>query len=667
MTGRHHRVISRTDAPWFPEALLDAVAGRSVRFSFSPGERKIFRKRKAVLVSDWAERNRRLTDGPMAGRMWQNWVTPWSTDMMNASMLPSVRKVVNCKAVQTGGTSWIYTCLGYAMDRKAGPTLIVYPDRDRCRKAMSDRVQPMIQQSPVLARLLTGKDDDQASMRVKLINMLIYMGWSGSIASLADFPTMYLVKDEADKWQEFPSKDEAGSHDSADKRVTVFPHDSKIFDNSTPSSESGHIWQALLTETQVISNYHVVCPDCGRDQVMIFANIKWNGGSTVNRVDMVARKLARYVCCWCGALWDDHRRDLAARAGGWKSTPTGEWPERFEALKNGDSTAFSDAKDMMPHLKKNTYIQDIGFHTPAWLSHFVSLSKSVAAFVKGQGRGPEKKKALRDFSNNYAAEPWIDYESNREKDGILTLREDRPEGLVPGDGRVAALVAGVDTQDDGFFYVIRAFGWGVIQESWKITSGFVRTLEALKEVLFHYTYKDAADFVYPVHLAVQDAMGHRTREIYDFARMHPGRVQAARGARGRRARPVTMSKIDTYPNSNQMIPGGVILAHVDVNSYKDGLSSLLMVAPTDPGAFHLDAGTTDEYANHLCAETVDEKTRLWINPKNRPNHYWDCEVYALVAADILKIKYWPRPSGVPVEKASSMTGVARSKFMSGGR
>jgi phage terminase large subunit GpA-like protein len=80
-----------------------------------------------------------------------------------------------------------------------------------------------------------------------------------------------------------------------------------------------------------------------------------------------------------------------------------------------------------------------------------------------------------------------------------------------------------------------------------------------------------------------------------------------------------------------------------VDTQKDQLSSILMAAPTDTGAFHLDKDTTDDYAKQMCTECVDENTGLWVNPKKRLNHCLDCEVMALMAADMLRIKFWKHP------------------------
>ena len=84
---------------------------------------------------------------------------------------------------------------------------------------------------------------------------------------------------------------------------------------------------------------------------------------------------------------------------------------------------------------------------PSWISHFVSLSDAAAAFL----RGLRDKGKLRDFKNNHEAVPWVVYEHERKEDAVLALKDDRPQGLVPSGGVVAALTAGVDTQDNGFW------------------------------------------------------------------------------------------------------------------------------------------------------------------------------------------------------------------------
>jgi phage terminase large subunit GpA-like protein len=286
----------------------------------------------------------------------------------------------------------------------------------------------------------------------------------------------------------------------------------------------------------------------------------------------------------------------------------------------------------------------IGFHLPAWISSFVTLSECAAAFFRGQG----DRNKLKDFCNNYKAEPWLAYEQSRSEDALLMLRDERPSGVVPGQGRVACLVAGVDTQDNGFWFEVRAFSYGQQRESWQVRAGFVDSFAALAEVLWGSEYRDGEGNSYFLRLAVMDAMGHRTDEVYAFARANLGRLFAFQGVQ-RLAQPYRFSAIDNYPGTGKAIPGGLKILRADVNYFKNILSSKLEIAAGDPGAWHFNAETTPAWARQMTVEYIDEKTGLWACPENKANHAWDCSVYALVAAEVLGVRYWPRPGEAPAK------------------
>jgi phage terminase large subunit GpA-like protein len=212
-------------------------------------------------------------------------------------------------------------------------------------------------------------------------------------------------------------------------------------------------------------------------------------------------------------------------------------------------------------------------------------------------------------------------------------------GMVPSGGIVQALTAGVDTQDDGFWYEIRAWGWGMDLESWQIRDGFVTTFDALRSILFEECYVDIEDVEYYMRLVIQDAMGHRTDQVYDFVRMYPGRIQAFQGVDTRRmTQPYTWSNIEFYPGTKKPIPGGIKLLRADVNYYKNVLAGKLLINPEDPGAWHLHGETTEEWARHMCAEYENEKG-IWECPEGKANHGWDCSVMNLVAADVCRFKF----------------------------
>jgi len=616
----------RTDLAWLPEKYRHRSKRIRIRFKTVPGERRIFRKRKKINPSKWAPNNRRITYGPLKGSYYDPHFMPHMNGIVDTLMFPSVRELGNCKAPQTGSSAGAETALGYLGDMDPGDTLIVYPDRDTSGKRGKDYLKPMFEESPRLRKLMTGLADDVAAFRIKLQTMLIYMGWAHSVTSLGNVSVKYLFLDEVDKYPLQASKKEASTISLARERVRSFKYGSKIWYNSTPTDASGPITE-FLESAQAVFDFFPKCPDCGRHEYMQHDNVRFPKDQ--HDPDIIElQKLAVYVCSHCGVEWDDRKRD--------KALIKGEWFARLKNWKIERDAGRQWGHDPRPRkeylLAKR--LEKVCFHSPGLISPLVSISEYAASFL----RGARSKLAMRYFINQIKAEAFVDYEVQRREDAILALKDDRPEGLVPSGNIVSALVAGGDTQDDRLYYHIHAFGWGLEQESWQINSGMVKTWAALKEIVFDTEYRDADGHVYPVQLLVQDAMGHRTSEVYDFVRSLPGRTVPYKGATGRRPRPYSTSKVDVYPGTTKPIPGGVVLYTCDSHHYKDQLASKLAIKPEDPGAMHLHSAVTEEYASHMCVEFVDERG-LWQQPRNKRQDYWDATVYSFIAADLLQLKF----------------------------
>lgn len=664
-----HIVFNKSPA-WLPEELRGKSF--SFRFRYSPAERNVYRKRRKLPVSLWAERHRTITMGSLQGS-WKNETTPYLAGIMDASFFPGVETVILCAADQVGKSECVNNCIGYAIDREPGPVLYVYPDEQTARENSRDRILPMIESSPRLRSYLTSQDDDAASFRISLQHMPIYMAWARSASRLANKPIKYIVFDETDKYPDTAGKREASPIRKGEKRLRTYRHSRKEWKLSTPTIESGPIWQALTQEAEAIFDFHVACPACGAMQRMVFGQIKWPA-ETRDPKKVELEDLAHYECIGCRAKWDDYLRNLAVQRGEWKARENGtrmntERADQGEGQKekrNGTqiNTDEHGAESPSPRpspaggegenrtkinkveekngqeLKEYLVTHQpkrIGFHLPSWLSRFVGLSEVAAAFLRGQG----DKNELKDFLNSHAAEPWKDYTAERREDRILALRDDRPRGLTPPSEEIACLTAGVDTQDNGFWFEIRAWGFGLTLESWQVREGFVESFEALWQVLYEDRYADAKGKEHAVRLAVQDAMGHRTAEVYDFTRSHRGLIVPFKGEM-RMARPHAYSNLEHYPGTGKPIPGGLKLLRADVNYYKNQLAGKFEVSAADPGAWHLHSETNEEWARHLCAEHIDDKTGLWVCPENRANHGWDCSVYNLVAAEVMGVKHWKK-------------------------
>lgn len=614
----------RTSPSWLPEKFHVRPERLRIKFKPSKGERRFFKRRKIEPPSVWAQKHRTVTYGPLENSRWDNSFMPHMRGIMDASFFPSVRYIGNCKVPQSGSSAGAETMLGYIADTQPGPALIVYPDQKTTTKRCTDYLQPMFQKSPRLRTLLTGYVDDLSSMRVKLQTMLIYMGWSGSVTSLGNVSARYLIGDEIDKWEIKASKKEANTLQLFFERFRSFKYGAKCWLISTPSDPEGFIWQYLTKDTQVVFDYHVPCPECGQLHKMSDKFIRFGDERDPKIIE--EQDLARYIFPCCGLVGNDRVRVAALQHG--------IWHERLS------ETAEKEGKTPreINHYLREEKPRKICFHSPGWISPLFTNSEIAAAFLRGL-KDPE---AMHFYDNQVKAVAHIPYRQNRQIDKILALRDDRPSGLVPGKNKVAALVAGIDTQDNSFLISIRAVGYGLLQESWQIRHAEVDSFAALEQILFDDVYLDSDGLYYPVHLAVIDTGGHRTGEVYDFCRLHPGRISAYKGASGRKANPKTKTIIDTYPGTKVPIPGGLELWICDTHHYKDLLAAKLRVKSDSPGAYHYHRDTSEEFATQMCAEYVDDK-RMWQCPKGRANHYWDCSVMELVAADMLQLKYHQKP------------------------
>lgn len=612
----------------------------ALKLHLSKQEKRILRKREQIPVSVWAEKHRVLpADAPIPGP-WKNRNVPYAAGVMDASFFPSVQEIVVCAAPQAAKTEGVLTCLGYAADRKPGNMMIVFPDENAAKETNKDRLQPMFRDSPRLRSYTTGYVDDESSLRINLQHLRIYMAWANSASRLASKPLPYVFLDEVDKFPATTNKKEAGPIDLARKRTRNFGHMRKIWITSSPTVETGPIW-VEINNCQVIFDYFVRCPACAATQKMAFDRIKWPDGSGADPNRVESDRQARYACTGCAAEWTDADRNEAVRAGEWRDRDKG--------------------RSLQAALKSLKPLR-IGFHIPAWLSPFVSLSETAAAFL----RGLKDKTKLKDFQNAHAAEPWKVYQKERMETGILALRDDRPRGRVPGGGVVAALTAGVDTQDFGFWYEIRAWGWGgasLSKESWCVREGYVESFDELEKILLQDDNVDIGGNRYGVSMVIQDAMGHRTSEVYDFCRKHRGLIIPSKGFADM-AQPYRWTNQDYYPGGKKPIPGGLKLLGVNTKLYKDELSRLLDISPGDPGCWHYHAEFPEAYAMHMTAEYINEKN-VWDCPENKPNHLWDCSVLNLCAHEILGVKHWRQPASADSATAAPKI-IARSKFVSGG-
>lgn len=524
---------------------------------------------------------------------------PYVREPLEAFVATEVRQIALCWSAQSSKTMTELLMLGYTIAEDPGPAMFIMPAQSFARSVSEQRIQPMIEDNKVLR---VHKLEDRHKFKLEemtLDNMTIYIRWAGSPSALSSVAIRYLFEDEIDKWETATDK-EAGPHELAEERTKTF-HNRKIVKSSTPTVESGAIWKAL-TESDY-REYHVPCPHCGAFITFVWKNLRFN--PEVSEVEV--RKSVYYECQACA--------NHIVEASKLRMTALGKWIPR-----NPDT----DPSTRSYHLNE--------MYSPwsKWGDLAVKFLRATKAAKAGQTEG------LQNFINSSLAEPWrAKTESVRKFEELEVLVDDRPQGLVPSEG-VKLITCGADTQDHGFYFVVRA--WGEDYTSWLLRSGFVETLEVLEDIIYKQTYKDVEGREYRVGHTLIDAMGHRTSEVYSWCT----RQRAVNPAKGEQkmATPFKSTRIETFPGTDTPIPGSMFLLRHHTTHYKDWLNNKFTIIPTDSGAFHIHSKPSPDYLRQLSTEYRDDKG-IWRCPPHKPNHFWDCEVLSLVAADFKGLKYLP--------------------------
>lgn len=653
-------------APWLPPSLLEIPGPIRHRFRISEPEQKIFRKHKKIPVSKWCEQYRTVSMSVLPGR-WKNSVTPYLAGIMDASFFPSVQTVIVCKAPQVGMSEAANNCIGYAIDRDPGPVLYIYPDEMTARENSQDRIQPMIKTSPRLRGYMTGIDDDSSILRISLQHMPIYMAWARSAARLANKPIRYLVFDETDKYVDTAGKRETDPISLGEARTITYRHNRKIWKISSPTTETGNIWKALTTEAQAIFDYWVTCPACNLPQRMEFKQIKWahkaEAGTdgkchSEDPETIEAEKLAWYECPHCLAAWNDYDRDLAVRHGAWRDRKT---------------------ETTLAEYLKNRRPVKIGFHIPSWVSPFVSLSAIAASFL----RGLMDMNKFKDFYNKHLAEPWKLTVISKNREQILAARCDLPAQIVPE--AAIALSIGVDTQQFGFWFAVRA--WGPDLTNWLVHYGFLSTWAEVENIIYESSYPvGTTGRSLRIFRAAVDTGGSSksefmsmTEETYFWIIKNRGRGGCAlwgtKGASSPLHGMLGVGNAILSTPAGKKLPEALRIISIDTAKAKDQFHYRLQLAANEetrdlPGAAFLHADTGEDYAAQILAEEKQLNERgheEWVNVHQRPNHLLDAEILAaacvemefpggglrLLAAYLNQQNEKPKPGPKPDKKTKS--------------
>ena len=549
-----------------------------------------------LTVSEWAGKYRMLDErsSSMPGR-WKNEMTPYLVGIMDEFNNYQTEKIVFCKCTQLGGTEALNNMICFSVAQDPAPMMIVYPTSELADSVVEQRIKPMLKASKETKKHFNSRNSSKKELQFD--NMYISIVGSNSPSELASRPIRYLFLDEVDKYPN-ESKKEADPISLAVERTKTF-NNRKIYMTSTPTTRTGHIWEEK-EKADIEKHYFVPCPHCGEFIELKFSQIRWpDDNEKLSAADKA--EFAQYICQECGSTINDSDKMEMLQKGEWRT------------------------------VKENTkFTKTVAFWINTLYSPFTRFSQIAKAYLIAK----DDTEALHNFTNSWLAEPWEDTKLKTNAETVMERQTDLPEFVVPEWTRL--LTAGVDVQETSLYYIIRA--WGEYLTSQLVTRGQVTSFRDIERIM-NLEYMKPDGTVKLVDLCLIDS-GDQTDEVYDFAAMNSEWCLPSKG---------TSSMINYFKlssvNKTSSKAYGMTLALVDGGKYKDMIAGR-MKRENGTGSWMVFDGIDLEYCTQVTAEhKITEKggggklrTRWVQKTSHADNHYLDCEVYGMAAADILGVR-----------------------------
>lgn len=565
---------------------------------------KLFAPPIPLTIREWADRYRHLSKevNPTGGR-YDSATAPYQREPMEVLSRANVREIVLMWASQTGKTESMANIVGYYMDWRPSPMLVLQPTLPMAESFSKDRVAPMIRDTPRLRGKVKDsrtRDADNQILHKKFPGGHLTICGANSAASLAMRPIRVVICDEVDRYP-LSAGAEGDPVRLASKRTDTFS-DAKIILTSTPTvKDLSRVEKAFQESDQ--RYFHVPCPRCEKEQVLKWEQMKF---------DRTQPEAAVYICAHCQAELSDEDRVAMIRRGRWIATVPQNAVPGFHL--SGLYCPFP------PHQKfKNRLHQFVVEHLEALKLGATGERVWINTF---------KAETYDDSSERFVPEPFF---ARREKYGVADPFL-LPEGVL-------VLVMGADVHPNRIEAEIVGYGEG--EESWSIQFAVFDGSPATREPWLKLEEFYRQQLTHPIYGKMAAAcgfidQGHLTEEVYKFTKPRESMgLFACKGRGGPHIPPVS-----ERPSRNNRLRCAVYFVGTD--TVKDSIYSRLPLAEPGPRYMHFTEGRgyDFEWYEQLVSERrvkrIDQLGRIVsryvkIRPGEGRNEALDIRVYGHAA------------------------------------
>jgi phage terminase large subunit GpA-like protein len=559
-----------------------------------------------ITLSEWADRDRILSSESAAEH--GEWVTatvPYEKAIMDAITDPLVPRVVVQKGAQLGITdSAILNPVGYHIIEDPCPILIVQPTVEMAETFSSDRLQPMLRDSPALRDKVPPPGADGNKLLRKTFNGgYVALGGANSAASLSGRPVRVVLLDDVDRYPISAGR-EGNPLKLAIARTSAFWNRKVVIVSSPSIAGVSHVEREIATTT--CEHWYLPCPSCNYKQ-----ELDWE------RIDL---DTLEHKCASCGEAFEKYL-----------------W-----LAGDGDFVAHRLVDD------RGNKVAARGFFVSGLVNPWIEwdilrdeYTQALAALEEGD------VELMKAFKNTRLG---LLFEETGSKVKIdLYQRRELYQCEVP-DG-VVVITAGVDVSDQALHADV--IGWGKGRENWHIDyvtiPGDPRTdepWESLDDAVYNRVFMTSDGRKMRVRRMCVDS-SHLSDHVYAYTKTRQPRCIAIKGMGGLGKAPISAI---TLSKSNRCV-----IASLGVDTLKEEIMNRLNVTKLGPGYCHFPRSDVfDEalrahepingydipYFQGLRAEQRvmkskhGFKTYIWIKRLSQRNESWDVFVYALAALQL---------------------------------
>lgn len=560
-----------------------------------------------LLVSDWADQNRVLSQGSSSepGR-WNTSRAEYQREIMNAVNNIETQDIAVMSSSQVGKTEIELNITGYFMDYDPASIMFIQPTIDMAEKFSKKRLAPMISETEVLNKKINVyrvRDSDNTILSKDFPGGYIILSGANSPASLASTPIRIVICDEIDRFPE-SAGEEGDPLKLAEKRTTAFWNRKRV-KVSTPTIEgSSKIKKEFLRGSQ--EEWTVKCPCCGKFQPYEFKRLHFED--------------VTMECLYCKERFSE--QDWKDQEHKWIA----KYPDR---------------------------VRYRSFHLNEMVSPWKHWEEIIEDFKTANDdyKKTGLTESLKVFRNTSLGETWEERGDGADDQDLLKRRENYTADIPDG---VLLLTAGVDVQDDRLELEIA--GWCRGYESWGIYKKEIRgdlTQETIwdrlvEELETEYYFKNGTGLM--VAATCIDTGGHHTNMVYKFvkkmARMNK-RIYGIKGYSNTPGIPLIYKKTKVdIKNEKDVVIDHTEIYILGVDAGKEDVIARLKIKDVGPGYCHFpnnqDRGYNQVYMQGITSEEKVTKAikgkikTVWIKKSGVRNEPLDLRNYAYAAVELIR-------------------------------